>query len=974
MAANEISKLSVLLLFNTEQFETQLSKVQIHTKKAGANLQRIGQKLSLGLSLPLAAAGKQITDTATSFEYQMARVQAISGATAQSFNSLQKNAEELGASTIFQATAVGKLQEEYAKLGFTASEITAVTESTLSLAQVTGADLGRAAEIAGSTLRIFGKDVSEVGQVNDVIAVAISQSALDFESFAETMKYAGSQAAISAVSMEEISSAMGVLANRGVKGSIAGTRLRMILAKLAEEGGNTHDKFIDLINGSMTMVEAIDRFGVRAASAVPVLQENRKEFFALENSMRQAAGTLDGMQETMDDTAFAVQRRLISALENLAIQFGKVLLPIVNFFLEALIKVVGGFSRLPSVVKGFLVAIGTAMVVIPPFLFLLGSVKLLLVDLQLQFPKTALAMQASLGPIGLLIAGITLLTLGIAEYLLQGKAVVTLQDRINDANAAAAEEAGRILQPLRSLIAEYENENTTMNRKQAILRELQRSQPRYFNNLSTETTTIEDLTTAYDKLNGAIKETARSRAIQSQLTKISGEQASAIGEQVKAELELEEIAKRKVAGEEGFADVNRFIPNKSGVGGRFQTFDPQGARKGELQKVIADQQVIFDQLQRQADRLQSMLVSGDGSIAGLLKGLDAFAVGAGGGGGGGGGGDMGEEVSDLDKILKRLSQSLAVINEKSRLLGTDGLETAKSKLSAFNAAFASLVQLQAKGGDIGDNLNSVTENIKKLTGAIGDEESLYAVSDALTKYNTQIEQLGDNLGAGFIDSSAELNGQISAQKNLINTLIPILGAENEIVQALVLSYASLVALKKKNNEDTDNANIKQEASNRLAAAGANIIKDFGARLGEAASSSKTFGQQLVAGLKEAVLAVLNLAFAQMVQNALNPENPANQATFGFAGLGALAIGMGILTGLINSINVPALAQGGITTGPMLAMVGDNRSGKEAIIPLEKLPALMGKMGGGTRVYGQLSGYDIALSSDRSGKRFQRISR
>lgn len=969
MAANEISKLSVLLLFNTEQFETQLSKVQIHTKKAGANLQRIGQKLSLGLSLPLAAAGKQITDTATSFEYQMARVQAISGATAQSFTKLQRNAEELGASTIYQATAVGELQEEYAKLGFTASEITAVTESTLSLAQVTGADLGRAAEIAGSTLRIFGKDVSEVGQVNDVIAVAISQSALDFESFAETMKYAGSQAAISAVTMEEISAAMGVLANRGVKGSIAGTRLRMILAKLAEEGGNTHDKFLELINGSMTMTEAIDRFGVRAASAVPVLQENREEFFALENSMRQAAGTLDVMQEVMDDTSFAVQRRLISALENLAIQFGKVLLPIVNFIIEALIKVTGGFARLPGAIKVVLVAVGTAMVVIPPFLFLLGNVKLMLVDLQMQFPKTALAIEAALGPVGLLIGAITLLTIGIADYLLQGRDLVTIQERINDANASAAEEAGRVLQPIRTLIKEYENENTTMKRKAEILAELQRSQPTYFQNLSTETTSVDDLTTAYNRLSGAIKESARTRAIQSQLTKIAGEQAEAIGKQVEAELELEKIRADQAAGIRAPYQVAQMGGEPGSMGMEVVTIDPMATRKRDLNKQIRDAQADFDNLQSQANRLEQMMSSNQG-VAGLLARLSAMAVGA----TGGGGGDMGDEVSELDKILNRLAQSLAVINEKSTRLGTDGLETAKAKLNAFNAAFTSLVQLQAKGGDIGDNLGKVTAQIKELTGAISNEESLYAVSDALTKYNSQIESLGDNLASGFIDSSAELNGKIAAQKSLINTLIPILGAENEIVQALVLSYQQLVAAKKQNNQDTEAATAKQEASNRLAAAGANIIKDFGMRLGEAASSSKTFGQQLVAGLKEAVLATLNLAFAQLVQNALNPENPANQASFGLAGLGALALGMGILTGLINSINVPALAAGGITTGPMLAMVGDNRSGKEAIIPLEKLPALMGKMGGSTRVYGQLSGYDIALSSDRSGKRYQRISR
>jgi len=91
-------------------------------------------------------------------------------------------------------------------------------------------------------------------------------------------------------------------------------------------------------------------------------------------------------------------------------------------------------------------------------------------------------------------------------------------------------------------------------------------------------------------------------------------------------------------------------------------------------------------------------------------------------------------------------------------------------------------------------------------------------------------------------------------------------------------------------------------------------------------------------------------------------------------LALLGAGAGVIAGFISSI--PKLAEGGIASGEQLAVVGDNRSGKEAIIPLEKLPGLMAQMGGmgGTRVYGHLDGYDIALSSDRSGKRFQRISR
>jgi hypothetical protein len=973
MAQQEISKLSVLLLFNTENFEKKLSDVQRHTKKSGAALTRVGQQVSLGISLPLAIAGQKIAETSTAFEYQMARVQAISGATSQSFVRLQKNAEELGASTIYTATSVGQLQEEYAKLGFTASEITAVTESTLSLAQVTGADLGRAAEIAGSTLRIFGKDVSDVGQVNDVIAVAISQSALDFESFAETMKYAGSQAAISAVSMEEISAAMGVLANRGVKGSIAGTRLRMILAKLAEEGGNTHDKFIELINGSMTMTEAIDRFGVRAASAVPVLQENRDEFFALENSMIQAAGTLEVMQEVMDDTSFSVQKRLVSALENLSIQFGKVLLPVVNFVVEAVIHLVNGFSRMPGVIKVLVVAIGTLLTVVPPLLFLLGQAKLALLDLSIMFPRVGMALSTMLGPIGLAVTAVSLLAIGLYDMFVSGSQAEGMLGRIEAANAAAGEAAGRVLGPIKSLIAEFGNENTTLLRKQEILNELMRSQPDYFNNLNTETTTVDDLALAYDRLSSAIQQTAKMRALQSQLTRISQEQAAAIGEQVKAQLELEDIEQRAAAGERGYAPYQTTI--MGGDGGRTgmtqMTIDPKLARKKELNQVINDQQAIFDDLQRQAIRLQEMMVAEDG-VAGLLARLSKMGRG---GTGGGFSGDMGEEVSDLEKVMNRLATTLNAIDKEAEMFGTDGLKIGEQRLAAYTAAFKSLVDLSFEGQDVKDNLEMVKKEIQQLVGTVGEGQKLEEVNDALDKYFDRNDSLLNQYQAGLLTAEEARNQQMSMLASTLPTLIDLMGEEDAMVQALIASYLALKKAKDESNESTEDTLAVEKAQMQLTRQLNDVVMNFGASLGQAATDSKSFGQGVLQAIKDAVLATLELAYARIITNALDPKNPANQASFGLAGLGAAALGMGLLTGMIRGIEIPSFSKGGIVQGTQLAMVGDNRSGREAIIPLEKLPSLMQKMGGygGTRVYGHLSGYDIALSSERSGKRFQRIS-
>jgi hypothetical protein len=77
-------------------------------------------------------------------------------------------------------------------------------------------------------------------------------------------------------------------------------------------------------------------------------------------------------------------------------------------------------------------------------------------------------------------------------------------------------------------------------------------------------------------------------------------------------------------------------------------------------------------------------------------------------------------------------------------------------------------------------------------------------------------------------------------------------------------------------------------------------------------------------------------------------------------------------GLIKSVftNLVGLATGGLTTGPMLAMIGDNPSGKEAVIPFERMGEFLqmaGVDGGGgnVTVTGRLRGRDIMLSNERS---------
>ncbi len=175
-------------------------------------------------------------------------------------------------------------------------------------------------------------------------------------------------------------------------------------------------------------------------------------------------------------------------------------------------------------------------------------------------------------------------------------------------------------------------------------------------------------------------------------------------------------------------------------------------------------------------------------------------------------------------------------------------------------------------------------------------------------------------------------------------------------QAAIL--ADLIAKKKEFNttqKDTaESAEVEKDALRAIA----DISFGIGQNLGEAADASKTFGQAAMVAFKDAAKQAARYAYMRYLAAVM--EDEAMPSAIGKLVLAST--GLGVLTGLVNSI--PALAEGGITNGPMLAMIGDNRSGKEAVIPLEKLPSLMSKMGGNKEMElsTRLDGQDLVLAT------------
>ena len=398
---------------NTRGLNSKLGDVQKRMRGTFNNIQKMGVGMSAAVTAPLAAIAARSFGVAADFEQSMAKVAAVSGATGKQFQMLEQDAMRLGSATRFTATEVSGLQLEFAKLGFTSDEITKVTESTLALAQASGSDLARSAEVAGATLRGFGLEAEETGRVTDVMAASFSGTALDMESFADSMKYVAPVAKSAGLSIEQTTALLGTLANAGIKGSQAGTSLRRIISELGATGGDVSKAIEDLAQKGLNLADAKDEVGRTAQSALLVLSKGTATTAELGEAFSNAQGKAKQMAGVMDDTSRGALARMQSAIEGAQISMGKVLAPIVEKLAGFVSNLASKFQQLSPAVKKTLVIVGGLAAALGPVMVLVSSMA---TALPMLGTAIGAAFTAATGPIGLTVLAVGALASAVLYF------------------------------------------------------------------------------------------------------------------------------------------------------------------------------------------------------------------------------------------------------------------------------------------------------------------------------------------------------------------------------------------------------------------------------------------------------------------------------------------------------------------------------------------------------------------------------
>lgn len=203
-------------------------------------------KVLQGATAGLTALGGAAIKVGSDFEAGMSQVQAISGASGEDLEKLKNKAKEMGATTKFSATESAEALNYMAMAGWKTEDMLGGLEGVMNLAAASGEDLATASDIVTDAMTALGMQASEAGHFSDVLAAAASNANTSVGSMGETFKYAGAMAGTLGYSVEDVALATGLMANAGIKGTMAGTSLNSIITRLSTNTNGARDAIEEL--------------------------------------------------------------------------------------------------------------------------------------------------------------------------------------------------------------------------------------------------------------------------------------------------------------------------------------------------------------------------------------------------------------------------------------------------------------------------------------------------------------------------------------------------------------------------------------------------------------------------------------------------------------------------------------------------------------------------------------------------------
>lgn len=430
-------------------------------ERSGKAIAGVGTNLTKTVTAPIAGIGVASVKLAADFEKGMSTVQSISGATGTDLEMLSKKAKEMGLKTKYSASESAEAFKYMAMAGWKAGEMADGIEGVMYLAGATGEDLAGTSDIVTDALTAFGMQAKDTNKFVDVLAQTANKSNTSVSMLGESFKYVAPVAGALKFNAQDVSTALGLMANSGIKASSAGTALRSLFTRMAKptkESQTAMDALGISLTDSKGNMKSLDTIMRETRKSFAGLTESQKTQYAAAlagktgmsgllaivnsadgdfNELSTAIYNSDGACKKMYDTAnnnLSGQLTILkSTIEGIGISFGERLLPYIKQGTEFIQRLADKFNSLTKAQQDTIIKVGLIAAAVGPAIFLFGRTVMVVGKLVKTVGMVGNAIKTAKTVMGLVTAPANAVVLGLAAVVVAGVLIYKNWDKIKAA-------------------------------------------------------------------------------------------------------------------------------------------------------------------------------------------------------------------------------------------------------------------------------------------------------------------------------------------------------------------------------------------------------------------------------------------------------------------------------------------------------------------------------------------------------------
>jgi tape measure domain-containing protein len=756
----------------------------------------------------------------------------------------------------------------------------------------------------------------------------------------EGIATAARQLIASGVGIDEVTNSLQFLGDIAATSGSSIEDIAAIFAKVKAKGKVELESLNQLAERGVPIFAALAKATGLPASKLGAGAVSVRQFETVLRDMAEAGGFADGAMLNLSQTAGG---KFSTALDNLKIagaKLGETLLPVIESLLDSVTELAQDFTALDTATQKSILKWGAYAAAIGPVLQGLGGMAIGIQNVTkayraLKTSQTAASLLTKANPY--VLAATAIAAIAIALYN-SSDAFVSAKTSAEKYKATIASVQGSVREQsteVRYLVEKYKDEAISLQQRERILNRLKAIDAAHFSNLTAENTTYADLVKNLDSYTNSLRK--------NYLEKILAEEgAGLMGELVKAEAQIQDKADalQKAKDEKKSDDIISAYTYYLEMAGVYQA--------NVLKRLEAFEQRKLDLIKKYA--ALGVDVSGEDS------GVDA----GGGGvdaGGGGGGADLDNVVvlTDLEKLLERVAEQKARISA-IQLYTPD--ELAKQEALAAALADAAVSAELLGESALAQQYDKEADAAERLANKIK------LATDALELQAQIAQQYGEGIQGliGYLESFA--TAPAPENKEVLATEAESVDQYGQQIVSTVTTIGNAIT------QVNDTLASQQDTLSELFANGEIDAEEYAKRMEMLRVQAVSQRRQ------EAMSTIANMLMQTLATAIYNAYQTASATGPAAAGLGPILAASGVAA-VTSAFSAVKFAQGGMVTGETLALVGDNQSGKEAIIPFERMGEFLGQFNTSDSqhivVSGRLSGSDILLSAERSKRGTQRVT-